>query len=74
MIITGDKVIFETTGREIKADQGVIGLTQHLDVCTGEYKGFVLWLNNKECVEIADFMIARWQEFRKRAKAEVQLT
>ena len=71
MIITGDKVIFETTGREIKAHQGVIGLTQNLDVCSGEYKGFTLWLNNKECVELTDFMIARWQEFRKRAEEQV---
>ena len=89
MTITGDKVIFETIGREIYANGGIIGLAPDQNVFGGYDESFDVWyedwmeglehydtsvFNRQERLELADFMIARWQEFRKRAKAEVQLT
>lgn len=74
MTITGDKVIFETTGREIYAYLDSFEFTQELNGSNGQIKG--LWideepiLSQNEQIELADFMIARWQEFRKRAEAE----
>ena len=89
MTITGDKVIFETTGREIYAYQGVIGLNQYFQIISGyeeRFDGFdeyweeylkaydKSYFTKQENIELAEFMIARWQEFRKRVEAEVQFT
>ena len=72
MQINGDDVIF-STGRRKNANLGIIGLGPDNQVTGGYDEGFFnpadIWykkpdLTPGECVELADFMIRRWQEFR----------
>lgn len=74
MQINGDDVIF-STGKRKTANHGIIGLGPDNQVSGGYDDGFFnpadedAWykkpeLTPVECVELADFMILRWQEFR----------
>lgn len=74
MQIEGDDVIF-STGKRMSANCGVIGISPKGGVTEGWDGGFfdpeaaAKWdedpeLTPSECVELADYMIERWQEFR----------
>jgi hypothetical protein len=83
MIIKGDKVIF-TTGREEYANNGIIGLTPKLTVMEG-YDGYFYepqedWMDeedydgitNEEQIELADYMIEKWQKFKSIAEENIK--
>ena len=74
MKIDGDEVIF-STGKVRYANNGIIGLGPDLEVSEGydggfwsahesEYKDEADILTPAERVELADYMIERWQAFR----------
>ena len=68
MIIKSDYVIF-STGKEVYANRGIIGLSPKdeggWEVSEG-YDGGIDHekLTKNECTELADFMIALWQQFK----------
>lgn len=77
MIITddGDKLVFETTGKVVDINVGIIGLGTDLNVSYG-YDGAVhnfdpfygrLQLSKIEQLELADHMIKQWKAYRNRA-------
>lgn len=81
MEIKGDKAIF-TTGKEVYANCGTIGLSPHGEggdgdiiddgwqVSEGYDGGFGGYcsegLTNQERVELADYMISLWEEFKEK--------
>uniref|UniRef100_A0A6M3IJT8 Uncharacterized protein n=2 Tax=viral metagenome TaxID=1070528 RepID=A0A6M3IJT8_9ZZZZ len=80
MEIKGSKVLF-STGKEKYANVGIIGLGSDGDVTEGYDGGFYnpsefLFddeepeLTPGERIELADFMIERWSEFKIKAKRE----
>ena len=78
MIIKGDDVIF-STGKVKKANCGIIGIGRSHSITEGYDGGFFQqkeeWeedeyydgLTKDEQIEIADYMIARWAEFKANA-------
>ena len=81
MKIDGDKVIF-STGKEKDANNGIIGLSPKYNVTEGYDGGFHSpkdsWesdedydgLNIEERIELAEYMIERWKEFKAIAEIE----
>lgn len=62
-----------STGREIDANSGFIGINDDLELAGGydsrmllvaDEDGYDTPLTNQEAVEIADILIARWTAFR----------
>lgn len=77
MKIEVDKLVF-STGKEVYANGGIVGLSPDGSVSEG-YDGGVFdsnwkeWsgepgLTESECVELADYMILRWADFRAHHK------
>ena len=79
MKIVKDSVIF-STGKELYANCGVIGISPKLEISKGWDGGFFnprsyvnlddYTLTPVERIELADYMIARWKEFKKEALNE----
>ena len=77
MKIIANKVIF-STGTELFASCGVIGLGPDLEVSEGWDSGFYnpsdyyspedRTLTGKERIELADYMINQWGKFKKEAE------
>lgn len=64
MKITGDDVIFNT-GKKQYANNGIIGISPSLSVCTGYDDGyFENGLTVPERKELADYMIKKWEKFK----------
>lgn len=65
MKIRGDSVMFETTGREARANRGIIGISGGMvfDGYDGEFVDEDE-LTPGERNELADFMVAQWEAFR----------
>lgn len=65
-----------STGRDIYANCGFIGINNEMELSEGYDGGFTMpeddWiefeyrLTNAECVEIAEYMIGQWQKFREK--------
>lgn len=76
MQIQGSEVLF-STGKEMYANAGVIGIGPDLDVSGGWDQGFCSQdgyceeydesLTRKERIELAEYMIGLWIEFKKAA-------
>jgi len=72
MKIDGDKVIF-SSGRKAYSNGGIIGLSPDGDIYEGYDGYFHLKMNSEEddsltkdeLIDLADYMIERWKEFRK---------
>lgn len=67
-----NKICF-STGKDIHANNGIIGITKDLSVWEG-YDGVIYdeddyetELSRQEKVELADLMISLWKEFKKQA-------
>jgi hypothetical protein len=78
MKIIGDKAIF-STGKELYAFSGIIGISPILEITYGYDGGYYLGeendffksdLTSKECIEMAEYMIEKWQEFRTKYEKE----
>ncbi len=78
MEIKGDDLIF-SSGTIVKANRGIIGLTRHGDLTEGYDSG--LWRGDmdeydeivftpEERVELANYMLVKWEEFRGVAEKE----
>ena len=75
MHIEGDSVIF-STGRRRYANNGIIGIAPDMEITEGSDGGFYRgkdqesWrspaelLTTAELLELADYMIEQWQQFR----------
>lgn len=78
MQINGDQLWFDS-GRKCYTNNGVIGINPDLEVFEG-YDGTLDYPANRltvdEEIELADFMIARWQRFRESSALckRIQLT
>lgn len=80
MKIIGDKVIF-STGKELYANAGILGINSSLEVSEGSdgdfFTGMVIpgidegTLNKAEQIELSDFMIGLWNQFKQRAVSSV---
>ena len=82
MRIYENRLHFESTGRTLIASEGIIGLAPNGDVYSGWdeilFEHLPLMpkapktddLNPAELIELADYMIARWQAFRSRIIAQ----
>jgi len=70
MIVKNGKVIF-STGKELPAYCGVIGLSDKLEVCAG-FDSILcdvdtIPLSCKEATELSEYMIDLWLEFKNGA-------
>lgn len=66
MKIKPDGVVFETTGREVYANHGTIGINPELSISQGYDGGFGSTrpaLNKAEKEELSKYMIGLWSEF-----------
>ena len=72
MIIKGDQITFESTGRTEYANAGIIGLSPALDVFCGYDDEFYCaddppeaeGVSESERSELANYMIQQWEAFR----------
>ena len=72
MVYSGEEIEF-SGGYKVKVNCGIIGIDENLSVHHG-YDGHIdgpdaLWreeekMSAADCVELADFMLARWADFR----------
>ncbi len=65
MKINEDERIIFSTGREVYANKGIIGIDSDLSLTygyDGDFEGDSL--SNEEKLEIANFMITRWLQFK----------
>ena len=70
--IQGQTIIF-SSGRRLRAERGVLGISQRLEVFQG-HSGVLVpsepflddsdALTNQERIELADYMLERWQAFK----------
>lgn len=66
MIVDGDKVIFESTGRKDCANCGYIGIRADMEMSGGYDQYFPCWgveLTSEEKKELAEYMIGLWRKF-----------
>ena len=62
-----DRYLLETTGREFRANRGIVGLSPDLETSQGYDDGLEdAWepLTKKERCELADFMIDLWTAYK----------
>ena len=71
MIIENDTVTF-STGRQVYANGGIIGLAPNLEVTEG-YDGDIAFeqFSSEECIELAEYMIGQWQRFLEIEKSQL---
>lgn len=62
MKVENDELIF-STGKRAYANNGIIGLSPTGEVSEG-YDGSFPSLTNEEKLELANYMLARWEEFK----------
>lgn len=71
-MVKGQTFVF-STGRRISVTRDVVGISPHLEVFQGSC-GVLLpsepflddddALTSQECVELADYMLGKWQDFK----------
>jgi hypothetical protein len=68
-----DYLTFETTGRETYVSFNIVGIKDNLDIYNGFDGHFGEWnepLTKEENLELADYMIERWNKFKNKAENE----
>jgi len=76
----GDRFIFESTGRQVYANQGIFGINHKLETYEG-YDGeptirtvtpegtIIFGMTKEEKIELSDYMIDLWQQFKNKAES-----
>lgn len=66
MNINNDTITFETTGKEIYANCGIVGISPSGSLSEGYDGGVdVESLTIEEKIELADYMISLWTKFKQ---------
>lgn len=70
---SGDDLRFDSTGREVYVNRGIIGISDELEVFQGHDGDLLPWgaeekppqLTAIEVEELANHMVHRWEDWRK---------